>query len=824
LLNGGTATGTVTLNGTAGSNIVVTLSSSALDAYPTSGSVTILQGTVSRTFTIGTSLRTVTPKTVTITATHGAITRQATVTVNPPWLTTLSLSPFSPIGGDPSTATATLNGPAPLNAGYQVTFTSSNTNLVATPHPIAYSQVTTGQTSVLTNPVTSSTPVLITGLDSTGISTSQTLTLQPATVTLASLTLSPTSVVGSNKVTGTVTLTAVAPVGGVIVDLKSSHATLAYPGMLVPVAAGSNSATFTVSTTITTTNTNVTISAIHAATTKNATLTVQVPTAANFVAFCGLSAQQVTGGSSMSGSVSLNTVATASRTVILSSSNPAVASVPSSVTVKKGAQSQPFTVTTSSIASPADVTITATCGGTSQTVKLIVLPANGVAVASVVMAQPFVDLGTYWRITGSSDVTPIFGFGFVNLTGAAPAGGATVTITGSRANTIVIYDVVPPPTPTTTLVVPAGATSAVFYGQMYPFTGIDRGTTFAATYSGVTRTVDVLVTAQPQASLERREPILCASLSLAPCLATAAFIPTTLAVGDSSGYSLYTPELHLLAETEISTAPTKSIAYSYLWFGDLPVASVEAAANTTRWFATDHLGTPLIQTSSSGAVVWRAEHAPYGDVFAFRAGAAVHQPLRLPGQIAQDRIEPHYNVFRWYRSSWGRYTQSDPIGILGGKNVFSYVVANPIHSIDRLGLVGWKCDFTVSGGGEVVGGGALRATCTSDCVNKQRRWVMLTGAIWGFTFGIPISFTGAHNVSLEDGTTTPAGANLAGRAEYHVVGINVIAGCGNTDITLGRAKGSTGLGCSWWSGLISAGIDNFWGDVEVAHQHSECCK
>jgi len=214
VLNGGTATGTVTLNGTAASSIVVSLSNSAADAFPTTGTLTIPQGSTSGNFTINTSLRSVTPKTVTITATRGATTRQATITVNPPWLTSLTIAPFPLIGGDPATETATLNGPAPLGAGYAVTFTSGNTSLVATPKPIAYSGTTSGQTTVLTNPVATATPVVVTGTDSTGVSVSQTITLQPAPVTLSSLSLSTSSIVGSNKLTGTATLTAVAPSGG----------------------------------------------------------------------------------------------------------------------------------------------------------------------------------------------------------------------------------------------------------------------------------------------------------------------------------------------------------------------------------------------------------------------------------------------------------------------------------------------------------------------------------------------------------------------------------------------------------------------------------
>ncbi len=689
-ITSGAATGTITLNGAAGSNIVISLSNSAPDAYLGSTSLTIPQGATSGTFTIYTSLRSITPATVTITATHGAVTRQATITVTPPWITTLSLSPFAPVGGDPSTATATLNGPAPLNAVYSVMFTSSNTSLVATPQPIAYSNSTTGQTTILTNPVSTSTPVTVTARDSTGISTSQTITLQPATVTLSSLTLSVSSIVGSNKLTGTVTLTNVAPSGGILVELKTTNASLAYPGLVVLVPAGSRTATFNVATFVTATTATATISAVHSATTKSVALSVQKSTSANYVVVLGLASQQVAGGTSTTGTVALNTNATKNTSVSLTSSSTAAASVPSSVTVSKGSSQATFTVNSLNVAAPADVTITASAGGTVATQKLIVRPANGVTLASISLANNFLDFTQFRATNSSSTVTPVIGFGNVTLTGPAPAGGATVTLTGSRTNAIMITD--PFGMPATSVVVPAGATSTAFYGQIYPFTGSDRGTTFAATYGGITRSVDVLVFALQQASLDRHDPILCASLALAPCLSDtdlssdAELRSTPLAVGDSSGYSLYTPELHLLAETEVSTASVKSIAYSYLWFGDMPVASVETATNTTRWYATDHLGTPLILTDAAGAIAWRAEYSPYGDIYTLRAGASIHQPLRFPGQIAQDGSTLSYNVFRWYRSTWGRYTQADPVGLASDTNLFGYVAERPTTSVDPSGL------------------------------------------------------------------------------------------------------------------------------------------
>jgi len=105
-------------------------------------------------------------------------------------------------------------------------------------------------------------------------STSQTASLTVDAPTLKSLTLSPTSVVGGKSSMAKVTLTSVAPVGGLMISLSSGNSWATVPGS-VKIAAGATSATFTVKTTVVTATTTATISATLHGASLTASLTIK---------------------------------------------------------------------------------------------------------------------------------------------------------------------------------------------------------------------------------------------------------------------------------------------------------------------------------------------------------------------------------------------------------------------------------------------------------------------------------------------------------------------------------------------------------------------
>lgn len=455
VIGGAASTGTVTLSAVApAGGAVVTLSSNNTNAATVPASVTVAAGATTATFTPSSKNVTVAAN-VTITATYSGVSKTATLTVNPVAIASLGLNPGTLTGGSSSTATVTLNAAAP--AGGAVVSLASNQASATVPASLTIAAgATSGTFTVSTSSVTSMVTASITATYNGSISS--TLTINPAaSVSLSSVTVSPTSVTGGTSSTGTVTLSGAAPTGGVVITLTSNNAAASVPAS-VTVAAGATTATFSATSSPVTAKTTVTLTASYNGTSKTATLTVNAPALSSVT----LNPSSLVGGNASTGTVTLtgNVAAGGSIVVNLSSSNTAAATLPASVTVAAGAKTATFTISTSPVTASTAVTITGTYNGVSKTKTLTV---NLPALSSVTFSPG--------SVTGGTSST-----GTVKLSGAAPTGGIVVTLSSNNAAATVPASVT----------VAAGATSATFTATTKTVT-TSTAVTVSATYNAVTK-------------------------------------------------------------------------------------------------------------------------------------------------------------------------------------------------------------------------------------------------------------------------------------------------------------------------------------------------
>jgi len=113
------------------------------------------------------------------------------------------------------------------------------------------------------------------------------------------------------------------------------------------------------------------------------------------------------------------------------------------------------------------------------------------------------------------------------------------------------------------------------------------------------------------------------------------------------------------------------------------VCFISNDAEAPLYVHADHLGTPQIMTDQTASLAWDRVPAPFGQTAALSGTAA--NPQRFPGQLYDPKTGFHYNYFRDYDPTTGRYIQSDPIGLGGGLNTYAYVKGNPIRLADPIG-------------------------------------------------------------------------------------------------------------------------------------------
>ena len=115
-------------------------------------------------------------------------------------------------------------------------------------------------------------------------------------------------------------------------------------------------------------------------------------------------------------------------------------------------------------------------------------------------------------------------------------------------------------------------------------------------------------------------------------------------------------------------------------------------------------------TDDEGNIVWQASYRSWGEIEKLAVND-VEQNLRFQGQYFDCETEFHYNTFRYYDPSCGRFISQDPIGLEGGSNLYLYALS-PITWVDPLGLS--ACPMREVSGTKLFGKGQKDGTPGHD--------------------------------------------------------------------------------------------------------------
>lgn len=135
----------------------------------------------------------------------------------------------------------------------------------------------------------------------------------------------------------------------------------------------------------------------------------------------------------------------------------------------------------------------------------------------------------------------------------------------------------------------------------------------------------------------------------------------------------------------------------YIWINGRLIG--RAAGGQVYAVHADQLGRPESATNASRSIVWSANNFAFDrqvvtEGFKFNLG--------FPGQYYDVETNTWNNGYRDYRADLGRYVESDPVGLTGGRNTYAYVAGDPISKRDPLGLWSWSFEAYLGFGGAVV--------------------------------------------------------------------------------------------------------------------------
>lgn len=222
----------------------------------------------------------------------------------------------------------------------------------------------------------------------------------------------------------------------------------------------------------------------------------------------------------------------------------------------------------------------------------------------------------------------------------------------------------------------------------------------------------------------------------------------------------------------VAEARDDRIVKQYVYVADRLVAMLVGRA--TYAIHTDWLGTPVAATDAARRIVWRAELDPLGQIRSTRGTLQID--LRGSNQYFDRETGLHYNLHRYFDPATLRYLTPDPIGQLGGLNLYAFANGDPINFVDPLGLQAIPADYDHADRFRVLIQGTMHALPSElrDTIGEALQALLEPATIataaaifaaWGLSHltpfgwaadllivGIGVAFLGAAVVQLARGT------------------------------------------------------------------------
>jgi RHS repeat-associated protein len=167
---------------------------------------------------------------------------------------------------------------------------------------------------------------------------------------------------------------------------------------------------------------------------------------------------------------------------------------------------------------------------------------------------------------------------------------------------------------------------------------------------------------------------------------------------------------------------------AYYVYG-LGLISKITPTNQSYFYHFDGVGSTIGMSDSLGTMVNKYAYDAFGKVL--NQEETIPNPFKYVGQfgVMDEENGLFYMRARYYDPEVGRFISKDPIGLLGGLNMYAYVQNNPINYIDPWGLIRYNAPppRTVPPEGATLNALQCLEQCLQTATNNPTLDLLVTG-------------------------------------------------------------------------------------------------